>query len=440
MKKIMRFFMLTLIAGLAALLFGNNDCSAAFKLNPEGQKLYKQWNEVLDFCAQDYVKKNDPAPEIEAGMTITPKNAKDYPGLKNVLPEAILKRLDPDFFCPIQKILVTETRPRYYAQPVIDGCRDALKNVRLNKETYQIDGYKYGIPFPRPTEALHLIWNVVITNISMEENLRFDPITATSYGKSRKPDTIWKAVFGRYRVKGRLFTDVTPDREAPFFKGKGIMEQGTMEMRYPQDMRGTAFLRTRYWDVDKPDYFVSYLPGLKRIRVMSGSDAQDPIVGSELTWDSWALDWQKQPTRDKNLFPNEYKILGEKIILQPILPVRPSLRIEGEQFYTKWEKRPVWILEIKSLDPTYTTSRRVLYVDKEHLKCIYAEQYDRRSSLWRGLERFDILLQDGQCTWEGASAFNYVTERHTVFRMNSHPNPPLDPADFDMRWLNRMAR
>ena len=137
---------------------------------------------------------------------------------------------------------------------------------------------------------------------------------------------------------------------------------------------------------------------------------------------------------------NVTKILSERIILQPIYPERPALRIEGEQFHTKWEKRPVWVLEIRSLDSTYITSKRILYIDREHLKAIFAEHYDRRGNLWRSLERFDILLQDGQCTWEGADGVNYVTQRHSVFKMNSHPNPPLDPADFDMRWLNRMAR
>ena len=433
-----KIFGFIIIISLLMLSLSYTQCRAEFVLTAEGENLYKQWTEVIGFCSIDYVKANDPAPEIKAGLEITPQNAKDYPGLKKVLPEHLFKRLDPNFFLPIEKMTIVDTRPRYYSQEAIDGTKDCVKNVRFNKETLQIDNYDYGLPFPRPTDPYHFIWNHMLANNNFTETAWFDPITATTYSKARKPDSIWKANFGAWTVKGRLYTDLGPDRESKYYAGHGELERRTMLVTYPQDLKGTAFLRIRYWDVDKQDYFVSYLPGLKRIRILSGSDAQDPIIGSELTWDGWGIEYQKQPS--KTLFPNEYKLLGKSIILQPSYPSRPTINVEGEQFICMWEKRPVYILEIKALDPTYTCSKRIMYIDMEHLKAICQEYYDRRGTLWRTWLDYKYLIPNGKNTWEGVSVMNWITQRHSVFKMNSVPDPPLEPSQFDMRWLIRMAR
>ena len=231
------------------------------------------------------------------------------------------------------------------------GQRSALKTSNSTKRRLQIENYKYGLPFPRVSDPLHVIWNHNIANLSFEENLWFDPVTVTTYNCESKGGRGLERKHRSLPCDGQtVYTDVGENRMSEYFKGSwNIRARFALLLTYPTNMKGVAFLRTRYWDVNKQDYFVAYLPGLKRLRVLSGSDAQDPILGSELCWDSWAVEWQKQPS--KKLFPNEYKILGQRIILQPIYPTTPALKIEGEQYITKWEKRPVWVLEIKALDP-----------------------------------------------------------------------------------------
>lgn len=438
MQTFRKVFGLIIITGLAVLFFNNNLSYAAFKLSPEAENLYKQWSELIDFSSVDYVKENDPAPEIKAGLVITPQNAKDYPGLKKVLPETIYRRLDPDCFLPIETMTIVDTRPRYFSQAAIDATRKFYKTVRLNKETLAMEGYKAGIPFPFVTDPLHIVWNHVMGINHYTDNAWFDPIAATTYSKARKPDSMWKANFGAWVVQGRLYSDVGPNHESGFFKGHAEIDRRTMLTTYPQDLRGTAFLRIKYFDVAKQDYFVSYLPGLKRIRILSGSDAQDPIIGSELSWDMWGIESQKQPS--KTIFPNAYKILDKRIFLQPTYPPRPSTEIHGEQFVAKWEKRPVWLLEILSLDPTYVYSKRIMYADMEIFKAIYEEYYDRRGELCRAYIDYKYMLPNGFSTWEGVSVLNWITQRHSVFKMNSVPNPPLKAEHFDMRWLVRMAR
>ena len=71
---------------------------------------------------------------------------------------------------------------------------------------------------------------------------------------------------------------------------------------------------------------------------------------------------------------------------------------------------------------------------------IYQDYYDRRGKLWRTWDDFKYLLPNGYCTWESVRILNWISQRDSLFKMNSVPLPPLEPGQFDMRWLIRMAR
>ena len=302
-----------------------------------------------------------------------------------------------------------------------------------------LENYVAGIPFPRNPNLLEMCWNDVINGVGMEDITYFDPITTITYNEARKADSTWKAGLGWFGVRGRTMNDFDPvTHESAYFKGKGLFQIGIFLITYPQDLLGVAFLRFRYWDTNKPDLFLSYLPGMKRIRVLSGSDSQDPMVGAELIWDMWRADWQKQPS--KTLFPNEYKILDKKIMLLPAYHYSPALEIQGEAFITSWEKRPVWVFEITSLDPAYIYSKRIMYIDMEEFKLNYEEYFDRRGNLWKTWDDIRYRDAEGGSSWEAVFILNWESQRDSVLKMNSKANPDLDPANFDLRWLNRMAR
>lgn len=431
---------------LLSVAFFSTQAMAAFKWTEYGRKCYKEWTDILGYNSKELVKKMDPAPEIKPGMVITPQNYKNYPGLKKLLPKVIYMRLNPNYWLPIKRIEITETKPRYYPLGVSEGTRLCMKNVHLSKD-WKLKGYEYGLPFPHPKNAIELVWDETITSRNFNPNLWFEPITFLNYNRHRKLDTKIKALLGMLKVQGRYKMKDRP-KAMPFdehhcikyFSGRGLLSVGKLVITYPADSKGMAFLRFRYLDPEKPDLFISFLPGLRRIRVLSGSDAQDPILGSELIWDNWTAAWQKQPTKNPKLFPNKYKILGKRVILQPTYPQHPSLRVEGEQVYQKWEKRPVWVLEIDSLDPTYIYSKRIWYIDMVHFKNLFVEYYDRRGHLFRTWEDFKYLEPDGVSTWEGCDIPNYVTKRHTILKMNSVPWPYQDPSSYSIKWLNRMAR
>ena len=100
MNTCKKLFICILISFGILFIYSNN--SAAYELTsedkermgPVGIELYNSWTEVLGYSAIDLVKEMDPAPEIKAGLVITPENAKNYPGLKKILPDTMYKRLD----------------------------------------------------------------------------------------------------------------------------------------------------------------------------------------------------------------------------------------------------------------------------------------------------------------------------------------------------------
>ena len=96
--------------------------------------------------------------------------------------------------------------------------------------------------------------------------------------------------------------------------------------------------------------------------------------------------------------------------------------------------------EIISLDPSYVFSKRIMYIDMETFRLIYEEYFDRRGNLWRTWDDFRFMTNEGANMWEGVSVVNWESHRNSVLKMNTDVNPDLDPANFDMRWLSRMAR
>jgi hypothetical protein len=48
-----------------------------------------------------------------------------------------------------------------------------------------------------------------------------------------------------------------------------------------------------------------------------------------------------------------------------------------------WEVRDAYVIEIKSKDPKYPQSNKVIYVDKDTLMILHASAWDRAGKLWK---------------------------------------------------------
>ena len=336
-------------------------------LTPEGKALYTEWSDFMGFTSKEMVEQNDPAPEIKPGTVITPDNAASFPNLKKVCPPKIYDQISSkSSYAYIEQMEIVDTQPRYFPKTVLEGMKINDKNCKTDPQTDQLLNWEYGIPFPHPKTGPELFWNVSYTFVGTADELAFEPYNIQDFDANGVSERMRKGNLYVLFIMGRHSNRVGPRHIFPGFEDSDIMNYGSLVFTFPQDEKGTSFVRTRYYDTEKADAFIGYIPAMRRIRTLSGSDAQDPIGGSEYTWDMWGLDWQKP---SKNIFPNEYKILGEKTILVPTFNFKPTCQLVGNQIKgRKWEKRVVYMLEIKSLDPSYYYSKRIAYVDKETLK------------------------------------------------------------------------
>ena len=410
---------------------------------PEAKQLYKDWSDFMGQTSMEMVEADDPAPEIKPGMVITPDNAADFPNLKKLLPDQLYKRISSrDTYAYFEEMEIVETHPRYLSREVLEEAKKNDKNCKIKPGGRELLNYEMGIPFPFPKTALELLYDCLFGYISYAPQLSFEPFIVTDYDSSGKVERTRKANLYVMQCMARQGDNVGEKHVLPGYKYGDIYEWGSLNFIYPQDMRGLSFVRTRYWDINKPDKFVGYIPAMRRIRTLSGADAQDPIAGSEYTWDMWGGEWQKQPS--DTIFPNDYKLLGEKTILTTVYLPRPGRNMEGDQMQgLKWEKRRVYVLEIISRDPSYYYSKRIAYIDKEVPGAgVYLEYYDRRGELWRTwIQGITINMSDGMWYYDATDIVNWVDKRRSVQIYNSNPNPGyITPDYFKLKFLARQVR
>jgi len=222
---------------------------------------------------------------------------------------------------------------------------------------------------------------------------------------------------------------------------------------YPRDLSGTCYLRRRFLDVEKPDEMLLYLPSMRRVRRMSGRDAQDPVFGSDVVWDDFQLFYQKiSPTT----FPMECKILKETEMLLPTYvnvhyakgeerPPDSHVDESGNQMYVywaSWQRRPIHVVEFKELDPNYMYSRRVYFADIENQYLLHSEFFDQTGRLWRSWLR-DIVLEDdtGYYTENLIDIVDHLNIHRTILDCKGIPNPRwVGPEYSDIKFLIRKAK
>lgn len=119
---------------------------------------------------------------------------------------------------------------------------------------------------------------------------------------------------------------------------------------------------------------------------MSATDTQDPIMGQDLIYDDNEGFQQKlSPTR----YPYKYKLAEEREFLVPAPSWDGSEYISSKNLEfrnMRFERRPIYVLELDQQDPNYVYSKRIFYIDKENLFYYCIENFDRKGRLYRSFE------------------------------------------------------
>ncbi|HJP34446.1 MAG TPA: DUF1329 domain-containing protein, partial [Gammaproteobacteria bacterium] len=156
-----------------------------------------------------------------------------------------------------------------------------------------------------------------------------------------------------------------------------------------------------------------------RTRVLTGSDAQDPLAsGLEVTWDDWRAYWGKT---DPGKF--EYKLTGEGFILalpevghvyDPYKLTESQCSLESVEL----ELRPVWKLEIVDTTGKYVYKTRTTWVDKENYYMQYHVTTDPRDNImriWDDVRAFRPAT--GEAQWRFVMISNFVNKRFNFLEM-----------------------
>ena len=120
---------------------------------------------------------------------------------------------------------------------------------------------------------------------------------------------------------------------------------------------------------------------------MSATDTQDQAVGQDLAFDdSGFLSQALRPDR----YPFEVRLIDEREFLMPAYTLDGASYLDSKDGW-KWkglrfERRPMWVIEMNQLDRNYIYSKRVLYFDKETLVPHFQEMYDQKGRYYRHLD------------------------------------------------------
>ena len=401
---------------------------------PKAVELGKVWADYLGYDAPSLVAKNDPAPEIKPGLVITPKNFSQYPNLKKLLPESIWKRFLEGTYAPVASIKIYPTMHYYYSKGRLDDTKKFEGTAKIDPETNGLVEWSRGIPFPFPKNGWELAHTFDSCRIGFDQT-SFAPNLFNMFNRKGKlertlrTDIYWRNLHARY--------DTPPLPSQPGLDH--LMEKGSLIIYHPYDIRGWAGVRTRYLDPKVMDEFIVYIPGIRRVRRLSGTDSQDPIVGTDMSWEDWAYWWQKL---SRSTWPKlEMKIVGETVVLGNIRRVlSDSWTDEKGHLTMHMEKRPVWILEVNNQDYIYGTRR--MWMDKETFKPEYEEMHDARGRLWRNWwDRRTWNPEDGCMSWHGVDIVDFINSHRTLSIITTTcNNEKIKMPYFTLRFLTRLAK
>ncbi len=357
------------------------------RLTNDIEKMKALWAELVGFSAPEAVGKI--APDIKPGK-YTYKDLDKKSGFRELLYPDLYNRIKPGgppHAGNIPEFEIIPTRQYYWGLPIAEATRLNLDKTKLDKNGYLIpETWTGGYPFPRPSgefEPQQIMYNVEKRYLSFGLNF-FLIFFAHGYNKDLKLDYVNTGCVRHLRFAGRA---VIP----PYGWYDGRAEKCRefrcyiMSALAPREVYGMAQHGLHYLDPDRADQNMIYLPSIRRIRKMSGTDTQDPVPGADLIYDDNEGWMQKlSPTR----YPYRFEVLEDR----EYLVVAPT--IDGAEYWgspstglecrnVRLERRPIYVVKLTQLDPNYVYGFRIFYIDRETFNYYHIENYDQMGRLYR---------------------------------------------------------
>jgi hypothetical protein len=376
------------------------------KLSWDVDKMKKAWAEVRGFKSTDAV--GVISPEIKPGKYIWQDKEK-HPGLKALmwkdLYENRFKQGGPPHGGCIPEFELVPTRQYYFAMPITEATKANEGKTKLTNEGYFMpETWEGGYPFPKPSGkfmAQQIMFNIERRYLAWGLNFYILCPNLHGYTKDFTLDFDGAYDVTHIRLAGRVMAPpygFFDDRA----KTRGEFKNFILGFLAPRDVAGAAQNALYYLGAGESDQQMIYLPSLRRIRKLTATDTQDPIMGQDQIYDDNEGWMQKlSPTR----YPYKYEVLEEREYLVPA-PTQDGaeyIKREGLEFMNlKFERRPLYVIKLTQLDPNYVYSYRIFYVDKETFNFFHIENYDQKGRLYRTWDgNYSFFPEMGMFSWSG---------------------------------------
>ena len=357
---------------------------------------------------------------VKPGIVITKENFDTYlPELQKLLPPSKVKWMGMG----VKEGLVTmpivkATFPRIVTNGQIEATKKYAGAARVAANNDLLN-WTAGVPFPEPKTALEVAWNFypLIARSGAHDDLLFFSKFLLFKGTKYEKQFTWDLFQRKYR--GR--TDIPPLGDMRDFTDRNIALKESIVIYEPNEVRGFIQLRIRYWEIGKADECYAYIPAIRRVRRLTGSDLTDPLLGSDTIPDDFEVWRQKLDSKMK------FRVLERRDFLVPRIYVgienKPAYdyKKHGSCFQVDWEIRPQWVLEIMINDPEYAYSKRVIYIDDVPVdqggsyRPYWGEAYDQKGRVWRASgEAARSASKEGFVNLFNWGVMNHQTDHYTL--------------------------
>ena len=399
------------------------------KLTYNQEEMKKIWADLVGFRAPDVVGKI--CPEIKPGK-YTHQDVQSNPCFKELMSEDLYNRIKPGgppMIGNIPEFEIIPTRQYYWALPISQATKENEGKTKLDEKGYLIhDSWISGYPFPRPSgkfKAQQIMYNVEKRYLSygldffligrvrgFDKNLRMDFDGAFEVRHAR--------LAGRVQVEPLGFFDDRAVRQ-------GEAKTFVMDFTAPRDVAGMAQSALYYADPTKADQLMLFIPSMRRVRKLTSTDTQDPIMGLDQIYDDNEGWMQKlSPTR----YPYKFELIEEReyLVVAPTLDGAEYIESKTGAFKNvRMERRPLYVVKLTQLDKNYVYGQRIFYIDKETFNYYSVQNYDRRGRLYRTWDgNYSFFPEMGTTTWAGS----YILMRDHIDTHSSVEQPYQIPAQW----------
>jgi len=202
-------------------------------------------------------------------------------------------------------------------------------------------------------------------------------------------------------------------RDFIFYKKDfGDVKKSVIVFRSPKDVSGVGYLMWEYKEVDgkkKDSDDWLYMPAMKKVRRISGSDSGGDFMGTDFTYDDIG---------DRGLTKDTFTLAGEE-------------NVEGVD---------CWKVECTAKKSDERNPRRFTWIRKDNYLVQKTVYYDRQNNIQRELVTSEIKQIDGIWTICKMTMKNLSTNHMTVIELKDiHYNRPMNDSIFTVASVERGA-